>query len=77
LSLFRCGNVTNVPSRRIQRTLQVFATPADAEAETRRQYRQLTPNERVAVTVDLQRRYYQAGDPPRRLQRVLTVVERS
>ena len=63
--------------RRIQRTLQVFTTPADAEAETRRQYRQLSPNERVAVTVDLQRRYYQASDPSRRLQRVLTVVERS
>ena len=56
-------------SRRIERTLRVFDSPADAEAETRRQYRELTPNERVALTVELQRRYYQASDPARRLLR--------
>ena len=63
--------------RRIERTVTIFSSPEDVEAETRRAYRQLSGNERVALTVDLQRRYYQDSDPPRRLQRVLTVLERA
>ncbi len=60
------------------RVLRIFASPEDADVETRRQYRLMTPDERVAVTVELQRRYYlQHGGAQRRLQRVLTVLERS
>jgi hypothetical protein len=73
----RCGRLPLVePSQRIRRTLAVFRSPVEAEAETRRQYRLLTPDERVALTVELQRRYYQSGDAPRRLQRVFAVLER-
>lgn len=61
----------------MQRTMRVFSSPEDADADTRRQYRLLTPNARVALTVELQRRYYQRGDAPRRLQRILTVLERA
>ena len=55
--------------------MAVFSCPEDAEAATREAYRQLSGNERVALTVELQRRYYQQRDRPRRLQRVLTVLE--
>ena len=61
--------------RRIERTITVFSSPEDAEAATRKAYQQLSGNERVALTVELQRRYYQQRDHPRRLERVLTVVE--
>jgi hypothetical protein len=64
-------------SGRIERTLAVFASPEEAEAATRRQYRKMTPNERVSLTVELQRRYYQRRDPGGRLQRILTVLDRS
>lgn len=62
--------------RRIERTVTIFASPEDAEAETRRAYRQLSGNERVAITVELQRRYYQQRGGSQRLQRILTVIER-
>ena len=62
--------------RRMERVIRVFSSAAEADADTRRQYRLLTPAERVALTVELQRRYYHQGDAPRRLQRVLTVLER-
>ncbi|MEO5819091.1 MAG: hypothetical protein ABIT71_01185 [Vicinamibacteraceae bacterium] len=65
------------PSRRIERTLAVFASPEEAEAATRRGYREMTPNERVSLTVELQRRYYQRRDPGGRLQRILTVLDRA
>jgi hypothetical protein len=61
----------------MDRVLKVFNSPEEAERETRRQYRLLTPNERLALTVELQRRYYEQRDAPRRLSRVLTVLERS
>jgi len=64
-------------SRKMERVVSVFASPDDAEADTRRRYRRMSPDERVAITVELQRRYYQHGDPQRRLQRVLTVLERT
>jgi hypothetical protein len=63
-------------ARKMERIVSVFPSPADAEADTRRQYRRMTPDERVAITVELQRRYYQRRDPQRRLQRVLAVLER-
>jgi hypothetical protein len=63
--------------RRIVRTISVFGSPQEADAATRHAYRRLTPDERVAITVALQRRYYQRRDPQRRLQRVLAVLERS
>jgi hypothetical protein len=61
----------------MDRVLTVFKSPEDAEHETRRQYRLLTPDERLALTVQLQRRYYEQSDAPGRLSRVLTVLERS
>jgi hypothetical protein len=66
-----------IPSGKIERTLAVFASPEEADAATRRRYREMTPNERVALTVDLQRRYYQRHDPGGRLHRVLAVLERA
>jgi len=65
------------PSGRIERTLAIFSSPEEAEAATRRHYREMTPNERVSLTVELQRRYYQRRDPGGRLQRVLTVLDRA
>ncbi len=65
------------PSGKIERTLAIHASPEEAEAETRRAYREMTPNDRVAVTVELQRRYYQRRDPGGRLQRILTVLDRA
>jgi hypothetical protein len=66
------------PSGKIERTLTVFASPEEAEAATRRSYREMTPNERVALTVELQRRYHQRREPAAggRLQRILTVLDR-
>ena len=61
----------------MERVLTVFNSPEEAERETRRQYRLLTPDQRLALTVELQRRYYEQSDTPRRLSRVLTVLERS
>jgi FAD/FMN-containing dehydrogenase len=54
----------------------MFSSPEEAEAATRRHYREMTPNERVSLTVELQRRYYQRRDPDGRLQRILTVLDR-
>jgi hypothetical protein len=65
------------PSGKIERTLAIFASPEEAEAETRQRYREMTPNERVALTVALQRRYYQRRAPGGRLQRILTVLDRT
>jgi hypothetical protein len=64
-------------SRKIERTLTVFASPEQAELATRRSYRSMTPNERVSLTVELQRRYYRRRDPDERLQRILTVLDRT
>lgn len=61
----------------IERTLARFDSPEEAEAATRRHYRAMTPNERVALTVELQRRYYQRRDPGGRLQRVFAVLDRA
>jgi hypothetical protein len=65
------------PPGRIERTLAIFASPEEAEAETRRQYREMTPNERVSLTVELQRRYYQRRHPAIRLEPVVTVLDRA
>ena len=55
--------------------MQIFRDPEEAEAATFRAYRAMTPNERVALTVELQRRYYEDNDEaPRRLPRVLTLL---
>jgi hypothetical protein len=61
----------------MERVFTVFQSPEEAERETRRQYRLLTPNQRLELTVELQRRYYEQTDAPGRLSRVLTVLERS
>ena len=56
----------------MERVIVVFDSPEDAEKATRAAYQAMSPNERVALTVELQRRYYEAQhDAPRRLQRVL------
>jgi hypothetical protein len=60
----------------LERVIRKFETPEEAEAAIREDYRRMTPNERVAVTVALQRAFYSSNDPPRRLSRLLTVVER-
>lgn len=65
------------PSGKIERTLEIFDSPEEAEAAAWRRYRAMTPNERVALTVALQRRYHQRRDPDGRLQRVLTVLDRA
>ena len=65
------------PSGKIERTLDDFASPEEAEAATRRRYREMTPNERVSLTVELQRRYYQRRGSDGRLQRVFTVLDRT
>ena len=61
----------------MERVLTVFESPEAADREARRQYRLLTPNERLALTLELQRSYYEHSDAPRRLSRVLTVLERT
>jgi len=61
----------------VERILQKFETPEAAEAATREAYRKMTPNERVALTVRLQREFFRAHDPSRRLSRILTVFERA
>ena len=65
------------PFGKVERTLQVFDSPEEAEAAARREYLAMTPNERVALTVALQRSYHQRRDPDGRLQRVLTVLDRA
>ena len=65
------------PSGKIERTLEIFDSPEEAEAASRRQYREMSPNERVALTVALQRRYYQRRGLDGRLQRVLAVLDRA
>jgi hypothetical protein len=61
----------------MERTLQKFDTPEAAQAATLEAYRKMTPNERVRLTVLLQRRFFASHDAPRRLSRVLTVLERT
>jgi len=61
---------------KMERCLEIHDSPESAERATRRAYQQMTPDERVALTVDLMRRYYSASDTPRRLSRVLEVLER-
>ena len=65
------------PPGKIERTLEIFDTPEEAEAATRRRYREMTPNERVALTVELQRQYYQRHHSDARLERVVTVLDRT
>jgi hypothetical protein len=60
----------------MERLLQKYETPEAAQAATREAYRQMTPNERVSLTVRLQREFFESHDAPRRLSRVLTVLER-
>ena len=60
----------------MEKVLQVYESPEAAERATRRAYQAMTPNERVALTVELQRRYYASSGSPGRLQRILTVLER-
>lgn len=59
------------PSGRIERTLAIFDSPEEAEAATRRLYRTMSPNERVSLTVELQRSYYQRRDPAARGERAI------
>jgi hypothetical protein len=62
----------------MDRTLRVFRSAEEAAHAKREQYRAMTPDERVALTVQLQRYYYeQRADTPRRLPRLLTFVERA
>lgn len=61
----------------VDKVLNVYASPEEAEKATRRAYWTMTGNERVALCIELQRRYYEQNhDAPRRLPRVLTVLER-
>lgn len=61
----------------MDKVLTIYSSPEEAQEATRAAYRAMTPDERVALTVELQRRYYENDhDAPRRLQRVLTIVER-
>lgn len=41
----------------MERVLVVHASPEAAEREVRRAYQAMTPNERVSLTVEIQRRY--------------------
>jgi hypothetical protein len=62
----------------MERILRKFESPEDAERATRQEYQRLTPDERVALTVRLQRAFYEAdANAPRRLPRLLTVLERA
>ena len=62
----------------MERIVRVYESPEAAERATRRAYRAMQPNDRVALTVALQRRYYeQQSDAPGRLPRILAVLERA
>jgi hypothetical protein len=51
-----------------------FRSFAEAEAADREFWRSLTPEERMEIFSELQRRYQ--GDPPPRLERVYRVIKR-
>jgi hypothetical protein len=53
---------------------QVFRTSAEAEAADREMYRQMTPQERLDLALELYHRHY--GDRIGRLARVYKVIER-
>jgi len=48
----------------MERLIRVFRTPEEAEAESRAAYARMSPDERVALTVELMRRYYAAMTLP-------------
>lgn len=60
----------------MERVVRIFKTPEEAEASVRDDYAKMSPDERVALTVELMRRYYASDDAPRRLPRVLTITRR-
>jgi hypothetical protein len=61
----------------MERVLRKYSSPEAAEAAVREEYRRMSPNERVRLTVELQRQYFEAHGAPGRLSRVLTVLERA
>ncbi len=62
----------------MERIVHVHESPEAAERATRRAYRAMPANERVTLTVALQRSYYaQQHDAPGRLPRILAVLERT
>jgi len=61
----------------MERIVRIFRSPEEAERQTRKEYAKMSPDERVALTVALQRRYYSSDDAPRRLPRVLTITRHS
>ena len=48
----------------VELTVTQFLSPEDAERATWQAYRDMTPNERVALTVRLQREYCSSNDAP-------------
>lgn len=60
----------------VERVIRKFDSPEEAQAAAREEVRSMTPNDRVAVTVALQRAFYSSDDHPRRLPRLLAVLER-
>lgn len=63
-------------SAEVERVLRKFESPEEAQAAIREEYRRMSPNARVALTVELQRAFFSSDDTPRRLPRLLTVLER-
>jgi hypothetical protein len=59
----------------VELTLTKFSSPEEVEQATREAYRKMTPNERVALTVRLQREFYSRDDLPQQLERVLEVLD--
>lgn len=58
----------------MERVVRKFETPEAAAEAVRDEYRSMTPNARVAVTVALQRAYFSSHDPPQRLPRLLRLL---
>ena len=63
--------------QKVDRCCGALTMLATAQAAAREEVRSMTPNDRVAVTVALQRAFYRSDDHPRRLPRLLAVLERS
>ena len=58
----------------MEEIVRKFSSFAEAEAADRAFWRSLTPEERMDIFSELQRRYQ--GDPPPRLERVYRVIKR-
>lgn len=63
---------TDERTGKMERVATWYEHPRDAERAERLAREQMTPNERVAIVLELVRRYY---DPSDRLERVLRIVD--